>query len=91
MEHTHMDTFDGLSSPTMGGYVRGQRWASRAGPTVLRHTVRAHSFVSMVAMHKKVEAGGASCIHQGLCVDMRYGPSKVKLVRFYIVVYPIPI
>ena len=72
------DTFEGS-----GGQVE-------LGPQVLRHTVRAHSFVSMVAMHKKV-GGGASCIHQGLCVDMRYGPSKVKLVRFYIVVYPIPI
>jgi hypothetical protein len=53
MEHTHMDTFDGLSSPTMGGYVRGQRWASRAGPKY--YVIRFEHTRSCihVAMHKK--------------------------------------
>jgi len=44
------DTFEGS-----GGQVE-------LGPQVLRHTVRAHSFVSMVAMHKKSRRG-CSCVY----------------------------
>ena len=86
LEHTQVDTFDGLSSPTMGGYVSGQRQASRAGPRyyVLQFE---HTLYPCGHAQKKKAHQGVSSEDAAICDMAPVRSRRLKLARYTSIQY----